>query len=153
MSVGDGAQETNDRFGRRIVRTSPDWLDADGAKIYTISIADSTVDRVCFVERLGEVKRMRGIEWSRTPHFAIFHCGSTCLYLVLAWWGNDNELFTSVSVKTAAGWIEQPDRYSFCIYDLEVMWEERQVYIDTMYREHRDICAYRVRRRQDWLSD
>lgn len=151
MSVVDRVQETNDRFGPRIVHTSPGWLDADGAKIYTISMADRAVDRVCFAERLSAVKRMRGIEWSRTPHFAIFHHGAAHLYLVLAWWGNDNELFTSVSVKTASGWVEQPDRYSFCIYDLEVMWEERQAYIDTMYCEHPDLCAYRVRRRQDWL--
>lgn len=36
-------------------------------------------------------------------------------YLVLAWWDNNNELFTSVFVRTPQGWVEDQARYSFCL--------------------------------------
>ena len=138
-------------FASRFIRTSQRWLDADGAKIYTISVSEVPVDHTLFSERLEEVKLSRKVAWSKTPHFAIFHRGVTFLYLVLAWWGNDNELFTSVSVKTAAGWLEQPDRHSFCLYDLEIFWTERDANIDSMYRPCPDIGRYRSFRRSDWL--
>ena len=137
-------------FASRCIRTSQRWLDPDGAKVYTIAVDDSPVDHAWFSGRLVEIKLSRKVTWSTTPHFAIFHRGMSHLYLVLAWWGNDNELFTSVSVATAAGWLEQPDQYSFCLYDLEVFWAEREAYIDAMCRPCPDIGRYRAFRRSDW---
>ncbi|MGH8235059.1 MAG: hypothetical protein ACREPU_12835 [Rhodanobacteraceae bacterium] len=139
-------------FMSRNVRTSRNWLDADGAKIYTISIDHDAVDHAAFLARMVEVKASRRVSWPETAHFPIFHCGITFRYLILAWWGNDNELFTSVSALTESGWVERPERYSFCVHDLEVFWEERNIYIDTMLGGHADIHAYRSARRQDWLS-
>ena len=138
-------------FASRFIRTSRRWSDPDGANIYTISVSDVPVDHALFSGRLEEVKLSREVAWSKTPHFVIFHRGMTHLHLVLAWWGNDNELFTSVSVRTAAGWLEQPDKYSFCLYDLEVFWAEREAYIDSMYRSCPDIGRYQSFRCSDWL--
>jgi len=133
-------------FIPRKIETEADWLDPDGVKIYSISVDGEAVDKGMFYDRLHEVKGLRNIEWSKTPAFSIFHKGESSLYLVLAWWGNDNELFTSVSVLTGSGWVEDASRFSFCLYDLEVFWYERNVYIETMYSGECSIENYRKQR-------
>jgi len=65
---------------------------------------------------------------------------------VLAWWGNDNELFTSVSVKTALDWVEDSSRFSFCLWDLEVIWHERNYFIEFIYCSNPDLETYRTKR-------
>jgi hypothetical protein len=62
------------------------------------------------------------------------------------WWGNDNELFTSVSARSSGDWVEDPRRYSFCLWDLEVFWFERNRYIELVYRSAPDLDAYRAAR-------
>lgn len=96
-----------------------------------------------FQARLAQVKAERGLDWANLPAFAIFHRGASFLYLVLCWWGNDNELFNSVSVLTEQGWVEDPRRFSFCVYDLEVMWFERQAFIKYLDLSTPDLSAYR----------
>ncbi len=139
-------------FVPRTVRTSLNWQDIDGAKLYTISMDGSAVDHAPFLVRMAEVKASRSIPWLQTPHFAIFHKGVSS-YLVLSWWGNDNELFTSVSVLVDSAWIEQPCRYSFCLYDLEIFWDERNFYIDTIYCERPSLSAYQRSRRPEWTGE
>ncbi len=68
------------------------------------------------------------------------------LYLVLAWWGNDNELFVRVAVRESGTWLVGSDRYSFCLWDMEVMWFERQCYIDSMYSGSPNLQRYRAAR-------
>jgi hypothetical protein len=131
----------------RTILSDPAWLDPDGIKIYTVSARHQPVDQFLFRTRLVEVKAQKSIAWSDTPAFVIFHDGSSALYLVLAWWGNDNELFTSVSVRTDAGWIEDPSRFSFCLWDMEVMWFERNAFIDCVYSVTPDLNAYRATRK------
>jgi len=70
----------------------------------------------------------------------------SCQYLVLAWWGNENELFTSVSAKTESGWVEDASRYSFCLWDLEVFWHERNYFIEHIYCANPNLQSYRARR-------
>lgn len=130
-------------FIPRKIESFPSWLDADGIKIYTLSARNQPVDRHLFEPRLLQVKANRAIAWASTPAFAIFHEGASCLYLILAWWGNDNELFTSVSVLTEQGWIEDPARYSFCLFDLEVFWAERNLFIQHLYCANLDLEGYR----------
>ena len=65
---------------------------------------------------------------------------------MLAWWGNDNELFTSVSARSTQGWVEDPRRYSFCLWDLEVFWFERNRYVELVYRAAPDLDGYRAAR-------
>lgn len=92
------------------------------------------------------MKKSRNIPWFETPAFVIFHEGEESCYLVLCWWGNSNELFNSVSVLTQAGWVEDAGKYSFCLYDLEVFWSERNIFIETMYGGETDIEVYRSQR-------
>jgi hypothetical protein len=130
----------------RNICSDSSWLDADGIKIYTISAQQKTVDHGAYLPRLAEVKRSKSLDWSLLPAFVIFHDGASAQYLVLAWWGNDNELFTSVSVNTVSGWVEDPGRYSFCLWDLEVFWHERNFYIESIYCAQPDINSYREKR-------
>ncbi|HUA80159.1 MAG TPA: hypothetical protein VL997_07300 [Dyella sp.] len=133
-------------FQPRRVESRADWLDADGIKLYTISAENRTVDQAPYLARLQEIKRARKIPWDITPAFAIFHDAAQALYLVLGWWGNDNELFTSTSARTAEGWVEDPSRFSFCLWDLEVMWQERNYFVEHMYGRAPDLERYRAAR-------
>lgn len=120
-------------FIPRMIESAASWRDADGIKVYTIAACSQPVDCSLFEPRLQQVKASRAIAWASTSAFAIFHEGASCRYLILAWWGNDNELFTSVSVLTGQDWVEDPARYSFCLFDLEVFWAERNFFIAHMY--------------------
>ncbi|SNR68591.1 hypothetical protein SAMN05192560_0475 [Methylobacillus rhizosphaerae] len=133
-------------YRSRKIESLPQWIDADGIKIYTISAQNKPVDQAPYLARLAEVKKSRRAGWATTPAFVIFHDGESMAYLVLAWWGNDNELFTSVSVKTASGWIEDAGQYSFCVYDLEVFWAERNYFVEQIYCLQPDLAGYRARR-------
>lgn len=134
-------------FLPRRIESHPEWEGADGIKRYSIAAGAAPVDRRPFEARLAAVTAARGGDWMRRPAFAIFHHGATGLYLVLAWWDNDNELFVSVSFKGGNDdWVEDPARHSFCLYDLEVIWAERNAYIDTLYSGRPDLAAYRARR-------
>lgn len=96
--------------------------------------------------QLAKVKKRKSVAWSSAPAFAIFHDGAGMEYLILAWWGNDNELLTSVSVQTKSGWIEDPTKYSFCVYDLEVIWQERNYFVEFIYCEKPSLESYRAKR-------
>lgn len=133
-------------FSPRTIAKNVDWLDETGVKIYTITTRDEEVEQSYFIPRLKFAKASRNLDWERTASFVIFHVGATCDYLVLAWWGNDNELFTSVSVKIDDQWIEDSSRYSFCLYDMEIMWSERNIYVKTMDCSHPSLEEYRVSR-------
>src|SRR4051812_22169881 len=108
-------------------RTEPlrSWKEPDGIKVYTISATGDEVSYSAFVAELARLKAARSVNWATTPAFAIFHAGATMLYLVLCWWQNENELFTTVSVLKDGQWIADREKYSFCIWDLEVFWHER----------------------------
>ena len=134
------------RFRPRRTESSADRVDADGIKLYTVSARDLPVDRAPYMVRLDSVKRAKSVRWAETPAFAIFHDGAERRYLVLAWWANGNELFTSVSVEADAGWVEDPARYSFCLWDLEIMWFERNRFVETVYCAQPSLADYRVGR-------
>lgn len=133
-------------FKPRSIDGQIDWLDETGIKIYTISASNNLVDQSKYLPRLKYVKASRKIDWNNTPAFVIFHDGADCDYLVLVWWANDNELFTSVSVKTEGEWVEDPNKYSFCLYDLEIFWAERNIYIETIDCEYPSLKKYQVLR-------
>ena len=136
-------------FVPRKIESHPGWVDSDGIKIYTLSARNLPVDQTSYLARLAEVKKQKAVVWASTPAFAIFHDGASAAYLVLAWWGNDNELFTSVSVRTEAGWVEDPTKYSFCAYDLEVIWQERNHFVKCIDRAEPSLGNYRSARFSD----
>ena len=129
-------------FKPRLTIPVSNYRDPDGLKLYTISATDQPVDHRGYVEQLAAIKRQKKIS-SSIPAFAIFHDGASTQYLVVGWWMNQNELFTSVSVREEIGWVEDLDKYSFCIWDLEIIWHERNSFIRHMYVGAPNIEAYR----------
>ncbi len=65
--------------------------------------------------------------------FLVAHQGRAENYLILAWWSNENELPIRVWVRREGEeWRPAVDGESVCVWDLEVVWEERQAWIATM---------------------
>lgn len=64
----------------------------------------------------------------------ILHQGRTGDYVVLAWWDRENELPVRVFVRRdrAEAWRAARGDESFCVWDLEVLWAERQAWVETM---------------------
>lgn len=130
----------------RKITGKANWLDPDGIKIYTISVDSRKVNTWLYELRLKEVKSEIGVDWANTAAFVIFHKGAGINYLVLAWWGNGNELFTSVSAHVKGQWVSNPRKHSFCLYDMEVMWRERTIYIETIDCAEPSLKKYRASR-------
>lgn len=133
-------------FSERRIEVLPVNVDMDGMKIYTISATGAPVDPSPYLARLQAMKAARPRPWRDTPAFAICHDGAGARYLTLGWWGNDNEMFVAVAVTQPEGWIEDLGRYSFCLWDMEVMWHERQAFVKHMYGARADLEAYRADR-------
>lgn len=131
-------------FKPRLIRSLPSSSDRDGVKLYAISLDEAFTDYAKYLDRLVHVKAELNLTWSETPAFAILHQGQAAAYLVLGYWGNDNELFTAVSVEEQGRWVQDPRRYSFCLWDLEVFWHERNSYVRHMYSGSPDMPAYRA---------
>ena len=128
----------------RLIRPLSPSSDVDGIKLYAITLAGPLTDIEAFQARLVLVKAELRLIWAKTASFAIFHRGQSADYLIVGWWGNDNEMFTSVSVREGGRWVEDPRRYSFCVWDLEVFWHERNSYVSHMYSGTKDIAGYRA---------
>jgi hypothetical protein len=67
--------------------------------------------------------------------FAIAHQGNGADYVVLGWWDRENELPLRVFVRpqTPDGqWRPARSSESVCVWDLEVIWFERQAYVQTV---------------------
>jgi hypothetical protein len=80
--------------------------------------------------------------------FAILHQGRGWHYLVLNWWENENELPQRIWVRERdnpnARWrLAEPDQ-SICVWDLQVIWFEREMYVRhvLMSRDRVDVNAY-----------
>jgi hypothetical protein len=74
--------------------------------------------------------------------FVILHQGRTGPYLILAWWDNENELPVRVFLEDAVGWRPAAAGESFCVWDLRVLWHEREAYVRTMLSGTPDEAAY-----------
>jgi hypothetical protein len=64
--------------------------------------------------------------------FVICHQGRGGDYVVLCWWDLENELPTRVFVRGEQSWRPARDGESFCVWDLEILWLERQAYVATL---------------------
>ena len=76
--------------------------------------------------------------------FIIEHLATPLDYIVLCWWQNKNEMITRILVREAgAPWRPTDGSESFCVWDLDIMWFERNAFIRTMLSlpEH-DPAAY-----------
>ena len=133
-------------FQHRRIESMPAEADPAGVKVYTISATGLPVDLSAYLPRLQAMKEARPMAWGDTPAFAICHDGASARYLTLGWWGNANEMFIAVSVELATGWLEDLSRYSFCLWDMEVMWHERNAFVEHMYGASPSLDAYRASR-------
>jgi hypothetical protein len=64
--------------------------------------------------------------------FAILHQGRTSDYFILCWWDHENELPIRVFVRGPEGWRPAKDGESVCVWDLRVLWWEREAYVNTV---------------------
>lgn len=76
--------------------------------------------------------------------FTIAHAGRGADYFVLGWWNAENELPLSVWVRRdGTDWRPAQDGESICVWDLEVIWHERQAWVQWMLNERApDARAY-----------
>ncbi|HEY8021776.1 MAG TPA: isochorismatase [Thermoanaerobaculia bacterium] len=84
---------------------------------------------------------------------AIAHHGSGGDYVVLAWWERQNELPTRIFVRDGDRWRPASDE-SFCVWDLEILWAERNAYVRTVLGGQMDVEGY-LRSGPDgrWIAD
>ncbi|MBS0187816.1 MAG: isochorismatase [Planctomycetes bacterium] len=65
--------------------------------------------------------------------FVIEHLATPLDYIVLCWWDNANEMITRVFVRGAGEpWRPTAGNESFCVWDLDIMWFERNAFVRTM---------------------
>jgi hypothetical protein len=115
-------------------------------KAYSIVYGDAPFNRAAFDAGLALAER----ELPRpaiTPArpglgFIIFHQARSGPYLILAWWDNENELPVRVFVADSQGWRPAAAHESFCVWDLRILWHEREAYIRTMLSGPADESAY-----------
>jgi hypothetical protein len=85
--------------------------------------------------------------------FLIAHHGRTADYTVLGWWDHENELPLRVFVRPPGeAWRPAEESESVCVWDLEVIWAERQAYLDTVMCEGGTVEAY-LARHGGWAED
>lgn len=98
-------------------------------KCYRIQAPGQRGDWAHFALGLTEWLAHHPQRWSQQPGFVIFHQGAYRPYLICGWWDQGNELFQAVLVWADGQWQEDSQRYSFCLYDLEIFWAERHFFL------------------------
>lgn len=117
-------------------------------KLYSIRSGDRPLDWPAFAPALQLVEAALPIPAVALGRpglgFVIAHQGRTGNYLVLAWWDNENELPLRVFVRgpADADWRPARDGESICVWDLEVIWHEREAYIASMLTGASDAHGY-----------
>lgn len=77
--------------------------------------------------------------------FLIAHRGPIARYIILGWWDRENEVPLRVLVRSedSRQWHPATDGESVCVWDLEVVWAERNAYVATMLKtETPDLPGY-----------
>lgn len=116
-----------------------------------ISIGDWRLKRysVCHEDhRFDESRFVDGVDlaFKALPHpartaervgvgFIILHQGNGIDYTVLGWWDRENELPMRVFVCDQPGsntWRPAAGSESICVWDLQVIWAERDAYVNTV---------------------
>ena len=67
--------------------------------------------------------------------FLIEHQGNTVDYIVLGWWDRENELPLRVFVRDGGPWRPAQGSESICVWDLQVIWNERTAYVASFLSE------------------
>lgn len=75
------------------------------------------------------------------------HCGRDSNFIFIDWWANENELHHHVFVSSLEKPLElapAPDGVIACVWDLQVIWFERNVWVEKVLNNSRgaDVEAY-----------
>ena len=112
-------------------------LDGWRLKLYSISFDRSDVDWTDFDGGLALVRSALPEPAADAGRpgvgFVIAHHGEGIDYAVVSWWDRENELPTRVFARSdddRKGWRPAGGGESFCVWDLEVIWAEREAYIE-----------------------
>jgi hypothetical protein len=118
-------------------------------KLYTVSHAATAVDLHDFepgMQLAEQVLPSPAVATGRPGvGFLIAHQGRTGDYVVVGWWANENELPIRVFVRRQRGepWRAARGDESVCVWDLEILWAEREAYVRTMLAPSgSDVAAY-----------
>lgn len=119
---------------RRIIASGVQTRAGKAFKVYEINVAGQQVCQQAF-ERgidfgLTQLADKTSFEHA-TPGFMIKHAGQRYDYLIMAWWGNENECFIAVFIgdERQQSWRAAVDE-SFCIWDLQVIHAERNHFVN-----------------------
>lgn len=115
-------------------------------KAYSIVYGEAPFERKAFDAGLVLAERELPVPAAAPARpgvgFVIFHQGRTGPYLILGWWDNENELPVRVFLADPLNWRPATSGESFCVWDLRVVWHEREAYIRTMLKGPTDEAAY-----------
>jgi hypothetical protein len=85
---------------------------------------------------LGELPQPAAAAGRPGAGFVVAHEGRSADYVVLGWWDRDNELPVRVWIRPeGGGWRPAEGGESFCVWDLQVLWFEREAYVATVLAE------------------
>lgn len=105
-------------------------------KLYSVVFGDSDFDMARFVTGLeiatSEIPTADASIGRPGVGFAILHQGNTVDYVVVAWWDRENELPLRVFVRESEAWRPAGSSESFCVWDLEIVWFERNAYLQSI---------------------
>jgi hypothetical protein len=105
-------------------------------KVYAIVCGDAPVDWSRFEAGLETAFRIlpRPAVAPGRPGlgFVIAHQGRTGDCVVLCWWDRENELPIRILVREGLQWRAAQAGESICVWDLDVLWRERNAYVETM---------------------
>ena len=134
----------------REVRQLDDWR----IKIYGIHLVGESLDwsvhEVGMATAWDELPRPGTAAGRLGLGFVIAHQGRGVHYLTLAWWDNENELCQRLFMRTmdlGDAWRPARAGEGLCVWDLQVVWFEREAYVDCVLRHPTapDIAAYLAR--------
>ena len=108
-------------------------------RTYTITLPGEQLEKEMFEAGLGQAAEslpQPAIGQGRFGvGFVIFHQGRGMSYIVLAWWSRENELPMHVSVRQRqleAPWRSASGEESICVWDIEVLKRERDLFVRTV---------------------
>ncbi len=104
-------------------------------KVYAVACQDRAFDRLRFEPAIPQLSQRLPLPSSEAGcpgvGFLILHQGLTADYAVLAWWDQQNELPIHVLVNDSTGWRAANAHESICVFDLEILWFERNLWVTT----------------------
>jgi hypothetical protein len=107
-------------------------------KLYSITEDESDVEWARFESGIDlafrELPAPPGAEGRPGLGFIVAHQTSWIDYLVLGWWDRENELPLRIFVRERGSdaWRPAHGSESVCVWDLEVIWSEREAYVQTV---------------------